>query len=64
MEFHWTVMQIAVHHQMEPSAVIAAIERGDLEALKPGKAYQIPDSAYREWLSGSKVVKGKELMAR
>lgn len=52
LEWRWTVMQVAVFHQMKPGAVRAAIERGDLEAEQDGKDYKIRDSEYRRWVRG------------
>ena len=52
-ERHWTILDIAVAHQLKPGTVRAAIERGELFARKMGKDYRIPDSGYRKWLADS-----------
>ena len=56
MEWHWTVEEIAVHHRMSRDAVRSAIEREELKAICPAKAYLVPDSWYREWVRGSAPV--------
>jgi hypothetical protein len=54
-EWRWKVSEIARFHQLTPAAIIAAINRGELQAEQPGKGYRIRDSWYREWLRSCRV---------
>lgn len=53
LEFHWTLMQIAVAHQFTTAALKAQIKAKVLRARKCGKEWRVPDSWYREWLAKS-----------
>jgi len=45
-----TVREVADRLRISPDAVYGAVTRGELRAIRIGRAYRIREEAYEEWI--------------
>lgn len=59
----FTIEEVAVLLERSPQTVYRMIERGDLDAVKPGQSYTITRSHLREYVGGEDVLEDLEATA-